>query len=224
MTTESWVEVAQLRRGLYRFLGGALLPPDEERIEALFAAAGYLDGMNIEAFPYYLQWNALLGVLEELPEDASLDGEYIRLFASGVDRTLCPPIESFYRGGAEGGDSARVTADVQRHTLSLGLSTTGAAEAPDHISSELEVMSALCAREATGWTGGVMADVEAAMRDQHRFLLTHLAVWLPSFAARVRDATGGEGVYGALVDFCHGYVVNDVSYVEATRAHLWGTT
>ncbi|MFQ5555589.1 MAG: molecular chaperone [Acidimicrobiia bacterium] len=221
MTSDTWVEVAQLRRGLYRFLGGVFLPPSEERVEGIVAAAGFLHDLGMEHFSYYTAWLRLLDVIDEMLDLQALEAEYIRLFASGTDKALCPLNEAFFRTDAKSGESAKLVADVQRHIQELGLSTAGAAESPDHLASELEVMSALCAREAGGWSRSDILVTDRVLKDEERFLRVHLSVWLPPFRARVAS-TSPESFYGAAVEMTHAFVLHDVDYLHATRTHLGG--
>ena len=154
-------EIARLRQGLYRFFGGALLAPRETWLESLTAAAGYLDGLGIEAYAFYPSWRALVDRIMDLEELSVLEAEYVRLFASGTDDALCPPTESYYRARAEGGGMARVMAELGHEYRALGIAVAG--EGPDHAVTELEVMSSLCASEAHAWE---TMDVVGAVRQQ----------------------------------------------------------
>ncbi|MDH3731654.1 MAG: molecular chaperone TorD family protein, partial [Acidimicrobiia bacterium] len=179
MTDE--VAIARLRQGLYRFFGGALIAPDEERLASLTAAANLLDAMGLEAYAFHSQWRSLSDIMRQLPDERALKAEYVRLFASGVDDSFCPPIESYYRAEAKGGGTAALVSSLERQYLALGFTPIDGSEAPDHVATELEVMSALCDREAVAWTLGNAPRAVSTLADQDRFLRYHLASWFPAF-------------------------------------------
>lgn len=215
----NWADVAQLRQGLYRFFGGAFLPPDTPRVDALLAAAGYLDDLEIEAFAYAGPWDTMLDAFEDLPPVETLSAEYIRLFASGMDGELCPPTESFYRNSAEGGGLAAAMAAVQREYGSLGLTPATASVPPDHVTTELEAMAELCSREADHWQLPDPDLVRTALRRQHAFLRRHLAAWFPAFRARVRNARA-LAFYETTVDAAHAFLLHDTDVIGSTLRAL----
>lgn len=214
MTDE--VAIARLRQGLYRFFGGALLAPDNERLESLVAATKLLDGMGIEAYAFHAQWRAMVTSIHEIPGGRVLKADYIRLFASGVDSSFCPPIESYYRAEAKGGGMAALVAALEREYRSLGIAPITDSEAPDHVATELEVMSALCDGEAAAWAFGNPANAIAALAKQDRFLRGHLSAWFPAFRQRVLDA-GALDFYRALVEAAHAFVAHDADLVRVMR-------
>ncbi len=215
----SWVDVARLRQGLYRFFGGALLPPDASRRESLIAAAGYLDGLGIEAFAFSGAWDVLVGTLECLPSSRELSAEYTRLFASGMDGELCPPTESFYTGSAEGGDLATAVAAVQRDYAVLGLSVVDASQPPDHATSELEAMAGLCSREVEDWESKQIEEVRVRLGVEHGFLRRHLAAWFPAFRLRV-ERSHKLPFYSATVDATAAFLVHEVDFIAWMRRVL----
>ena len=48
---------------------------------------------------------------------------------------------------------------------------------------------------------------------QARFLSGHLAVWVPVFATRTRDASAGR-FYRTLVDLIHAFVVHEADLIR----------
>lgn len=212
MTEKSWAETAQLRQGLYRFFGGALLPPEDHRTQAVLASAGYLDGLGIEAFAFAGPWDSMLDSFERLPSPADLSAEYVRLFASGMDGELCPPNESFYRADAEGGGLAEAVASVQREYAAMGLSPATPNEAPDHASSELEAMASLCAREVAHWEANQPKEARGMLDAERSFLRRHLAVWFPAFRARVAGS-GRLAFYITTVDAAHAFLTHEVDFI-----------
>ena len=191
------------------------MPLDADRLDLLRAGAGYLDDLGPGSFAYGRAWDALV---EELDEDLDVDRlgvEYVRLFASGVDGALSPPTESFYRAKARGGAMAEIVANLHHEYRELGLTATGS-ESADHITSELEVMSALCGREADAWDAGAESDALVQMGLEEAFLRRHLAQWVPEFARRA-----GRGArhpfYEAVAGAVHAFVVHDVDFMAAVR-------
>jgi TorA maturation chaperone TorD len=214
--TDTWAESALLRQGLYRFAGGALLPPGNDTLDVLRSAAKHLDDLGTGGFAFHRDWVALQDELQQL-SGGSLGEEYVRLFASGVDMALCPPVESYYRGDARGSAAGEIGAVVTRKVRSLGLVHTSPSIPPDHIVAEMEVMSALCAREAAAWRTAADTDALARLSEEEDFLAAHLSRWVPLFRDRLREVNA-EGLYRALVEFAYAFVVHDLDYVRAARA------
>jgi TorA maturation chaperone TorD len=212
---KSRADTARLRQGLYRFFAGALLPPEGDRVETLVAAAAYLDGLGIEAFPFAGPWNTMLDAFEVRGAPPELSAEYIRLFASGLDGELCPPTESFYRANAEGGGLAAAVASVQRDYGEMGLNLISTSEPPDHVTSELEAMAGLCAREVAFWDSDLPQQASATLGIERSFLRRHLAAWFPAFRARV-ERSGRLPFYTATVDAAHAYLTHEVDFIGWT--------
>ncbi|HSF87330.1 MAG TPA: molecular chaperone TorD family protein [Acidimicrobiia bacterium] len=205
--------IARLRQGLYRFFGGALSHPGDEEFATLRAAGDVLQTFPIADFAYFGAWRRFQRALAGIPTATSLDAEYVRLFASGTDGALCPPIESFYVAKAEGGGIADTVATLQRTYHELGLRWLDA-EAPDHIATELNVLSTLCGREADGWAAD---DARAAVRDlrrQNLFLRLHVLAWFTQFADRVRSASP-DGFYALVVDAVDAFLTHDYDWTRA---------
>ena len=209
-------EVARLRQGLYRFFGAALLAPRVERIEALRASATYLESMNLEDYAFYRDWARLVVVIGETENADQLAPEYVRLFAAGTSTAYCPPIESYYRAQGNGSATAQVVADLEREYRRLGLAAIAATEPPDHAATELEVMSALCAREAAAWETDRANEADACLSLEAQFLSGHLGRWFPLVRRRIRDSDAGS-FYRSLVDAIHAFVVHDGDLIRSLR-------
>lgn len=209
-------DTAQLRQGLYRFFGGALISLDRNQVATLVDAGRLLGEFDLESFAYFGQWQRLMTALAELTPVESLESEYVRLFASGVSRALCPPVESFYLAEAKGGGIADLVSRIEGDYRALGLAPVRGSEPPDHVATECEVMSALCSREASAWGSGSIEEAQAALADQERFLRGHLAVWLPEFRGRVQRAEPAP-FYAALLEAAHAFVVHDLDLIRAIR-------
>ncbi len=191
------------------------MPLDAERLEVLRAGGAYLDEMEPQAFAFGRSWDNFAGVLGGDLDLEELGVEYVRLFASGVDGALSPPTESYYRAQARGGAVAEIVADLQAEYRVLGLAVTGS-EPADHITSELEVMSVLCGREAAAWDNAAEMEALRQIRLEEAFLRRHPAQWVPAFARKARRAARHR-FYDAVVDAIHALVVHDVDFVAAMR-------
>lgn len=213
------VDIARTRQGLYRFLGGALLPPAEDHFELLAGAVAVLGERDLDSFAFSLSWHRLSGHFPVDIAGLGLDVDYVRLFASGRSGALAPPTESYYRVPAKGGGIAEFVADLQREYRSMGIASVGLGEAPDHVSTELEVMAFLCDLEARSWAGEQIRLVDDTLALQHRFLRRHLGVWIPRFRRRVKDAPPSQ-FYVDVADAVHAFVVHDTDYVQLIRKEL----
>lgn len=191
------------------------MPLDAERLEVLRAGASCLDGMGPRAFAYGRAWDGLVAALDDDIDVDRVGVEYVRLFASGVDGALSPPTESYYRAQAIGGAMAEIVANLHSEYRELGLTVTGS-ESADHITSELEVMSALCGREADAWEDEAATEALRQMSLEETFLRRHPAQWVPEFARRAARAARHR-FYKAVVDMVHALVVHDVDFIAALR-------
>lgn len=116
------------------------------------------------------------------PEDNSseLALAYTRLFL-GPQKPLVYPYESVHIEGQLGG----ITCDqVKRCYAEAGLKmSTTQHQLPDHISVELAFMAYLAAQEEQD-----TAQAQTWRQKQRRFLLDHLARWLPSFWQKIENS------------------------------------
>lgn len=206
-----------LRQGLYRFFGEALSSPTDEWLGLVRPAAELLDGLGVEPFAFNREWRSLLEVLGGEIELERLEREYVRLFVTAVSPSVCPPMESFYRTQPKGGGTADFLAFLVREYLAMGISVTGRSEAPDHVSTELEVMSILCSREVEAWEDGRLDMVGVVVDKELRFLHGHLMTWVPAFKSRVM-AADPDPVYRELIGAMHSFVVHDADLTYAIRA------
>ena len=216
--TES-VDIARTRQGLYRFFGEALLPPDEDRFALLAEAALVMSERGIDSFAFGPPWRRLA---HHFPVDVSGDGldvDYVRLFASGRSGALAPPTESYYRVPGKGGGIAEFVGELQREIRRMGIALVDPPEAPDHASTQLEVMAHLCDLEAGGWASEALDRVQGTLAWEHRFLTTHLQVWFPQFRRRVVSAPRSE-IYVDLIEAVHAFIVHETDYVSLIRREL----
>ena len=216
--TES-TDIARTRQGLYRFLGGALLPPAARTFAMLEGAVGVLNQRDIDMFAFSPDWRRLGRHFPVDIAEAGLDVDYVRLFASGMSGALSPPTESYYRVPAKGGGIAEFVADLQHEYRAMGIASVGLDEAPDHIATELEVMAYLCDQEANAWASDQPILAGDVLELESRFLHRHLVVWVPLLRTRVHKARPSS-FYRDLVDAVHSFVVHDRDYVQLIRGGM----
>jgi TorA maturation chaperone TorD len=209
-----WADDARTRQGLYRFIGVALRPPEAQRLELLASALELLDGRELDRYPYSMAWRRFRDQLSPISTIEPLEIEYVRLFGVGMGGTPATPTESFYRVPARDGGIADFVSRLQIEYRSMGLTSVGSTESPDHISTEMEVMSYLCGVEADAWEAEDVGTAMDTLRTEARFLAAHLAVWVPSFTERARGANA-TGFYGALVDLLHAFVIHESDFTRS---------
>ena len=195
------------------------MPPTVQQFDLLAGAVDILNDRDIDMFAFSPDWRRLG---RHFPVDITenrLDVEYVRLFASGMSGALSPPTESYYRVRAKGGGIAEFVAELQREYRAMGIASVGLEEAPDHLSTELEVMAFLCDLEAEAWIGDQVRLVEDVFELESRFLRQHLTVWVPRFRERVHNANP-PSFYLDLIDTVHAFVVHDKDYVHLLRKGL----
>lgn len=212
-----WADEARARQGLYRFIGAALLPPERGRLELLASAVGILESYDLDRSPYSIAWRNFVAVLgsDVSPEDLGI--EHVRLFGVGFRGTPAIPNESNYRAPNRDGAVAAFTASLQADYRSMGLISAGGGEAPDHVSTELEVMSYLCGVEADNWESDQETLALDTIEIEARFVRRHLAVWIPMFASRVLAAEPGP-FYDRAAKLVHAFVVHESDYLAAIVA------
>ena len=207
-----WADEARGRQGLYRFIGASLLPPERGRLEVLASAIGILEAYDLDKSPYSIAWRDFVEVLnsEISPEDLGV--EYVRLFGVGFSGTPAMPTESDYRAPNRDGAVAAFISSLQADYRSMGLVSAGGGEAPDHISTELEVMSYLCGVEADNWMSGHETLALDTIGIEARFVRRHLAVWIPMFASRVLAAQPAR-FYERASNLVHAFVIHESDYL-----------
>ncbi len=167
-------------------MSGALSVPSTGHFGALSNAFAFLDERGLDSFSFFLDWRRHGSHYPLDEHDAHLEVEYVRLFASGVSGAVSPPIESYYRSPAKSGEAAFL-ASLTREYASMGVRAVGG-ESPDHVSTEMEIMSVLCDREAQAWEDADDGGALEALVQQHAFLKHHLSAWVPQFHERTLSA------------------------------------
>jgi putative dimethyl sulfoxide reductase chaperone len=198
----------ECRTALYSALAlGFAYPAEPEMWPLLAEEMGYAaDRLNggVDLTTAVRQAQAAISVLNtplttELPGPAE---EHTFLFAR---QTPCPPYEStYYAGGLE-----QNLADVAAFYRAFGLQLAPEAhERADHISSQLEFMAVLCAKEARALSSNLTEPAETCRTARRSFLEFHLGRWTPAFAARL-EAKARLPLYPALAGVLLAYLAHE---------------
>lgn len=178
--------LARVRQGIYRIFAAAFLSPEPARLTDLVEGCRVLESMGIQYLAFFREWVPWREAVLAVDDVATIDAQYVRLFATGVAGAISPPIESFYTADPIRGEVGRLLADLRFVYNDYRLEPTDAvADTLDHVSIELEVMSALCAREADSRAAKNSRRLQLTLRHQAEFLEGHLGVWLPLFVRRI---------------------------------------
>ena len=142
----------------------------------------------------------------------SLCAAYVRLFGHAVC-SKCPPYELEY-GRTEIIQQAAELADIAGFYSAFGLEMNEASfERVDHVATECEFISVLCAKEARAIATDDGSLLESCFDAERSFLRDHLARWLPAFTHRVREADG-DGFYAALAEFSAHWIGHECRHFE----------
>lgn len=178
------------------------LPPTDERLSGLILALPQIrvETEPLRDFVFYPQWSRLLDELGTLDDVgvAAMRIDHSGVFERADPEHPCPPYETGYspRGGH---DAGMVVADLQEAYARFGL-VPAEHRAPDHLSTELEFVGALCSRE--GEDGLAIVTAERA------FLRSHLLRWLPRFATGIEAVRPG-GPYSRAAETAAAFVGHD---------------
>jgi putative dimethyl sulfoxide reductase chaperone len=204
----------ETRAALYSALALGFAYPAEPAMWPLLAeemgyAADRLNGGDeLDAAVRQVQTaiSALGTAATELPGPAE---EHTFLFAR---QTPCPPYEStYYAGGLE-----QNLADVAAFYRAFGLQLAPAAhERADHISSQLEFMAVLCAKEARALSSNLVEPAEICRTARRSFLEFHLGRWTPAFAARL-EAKSRLRLYPALAGVLLAFLAHEADELNVT--------
>ncbi len=207
---------ARSRAQLYGALAQAFVKPEaapregqDSLPQALQQAALAFDaeplGQLVEQAIGSLEISEKPGFAETL---RTLEIEYNRLFV-GPAPPQAPPYESVYRDarGLVMGPTAR---EVERRYAEAGLGLApDHRDLPDHVATELGFMAHLASQEAEAQPQDALIWLDRA----RAFLRDHLAVWLPRFCQRVREASR-HPFYAALAELTVTFVNLDVEWIE----------
>ena len=117
---------------------------------------------------------------------AELAVEYTALFLGPGGHVS--PYESVQTEGGSGRLWGPETAEVKRFIEAVGFDYKPEFHGlPDHVSVELDFISALVGREAAAWRSGDLLEVMTCLDTAQNFLAAHLGNWAPIFCAKVAD-------------------------------------
>ena len=202
-------DLARLRQGCYRVLAAGFGRPSPEVAEQVDAGFSVLEEMGVSAFSFardLWEWQEAL----KAADPAVLAAEYVRLFGSGIDGALCPPVESQHLGANLQGDPARHAGRIEDLMRRSGFNARTEDRPPDHLAVELELASALCGSEASDRSAG---GTGLQWLQWQQELVAVLAMWVPGLADTV-GAGDRSGVLAALTKATTAFVVHEHDLVR----------
>ena len=211
-------DVARFRQGAYRLLSASLQFPEADSLSRIREAAATLRSMSNTAssLAFYADLDRLLQRLQSLDETSidELQRLHVRLFGGSSVRKSIPLSESGYLDPISL-ETGQVFADLQSHYAYAGVTQDGASrgEPPDHITVELEFLSALCGQEADRWDEGDTARARRITKREGRFLEEHPCQWLPQLAQAL--GTRDRGLYALTATAIWSMVAHDVDFVHS---------
>jgi len=218
-------ELAQLRRGVYRFLAATFLPPEPARVESLVLAARFFRE-NLEAFAGFSFYGLWQRLVETFAGDRVSDPDRLERAYAGL---VVPSGRSSLPYEAAHLDPNRLLAGQIQSELEWEYRSAGlilrpdSHELPDHISVELEFMAFLCAREARAWLEeGLRGSGRRDLETEESFLRRHLSRWLPLFARGLRDV-GHLEPYALAAEAASAFVHHDLDLVRLLLDKLEAT-
>lgn len=212
---ETFEELARLRQGTYRLFSAAFLPPQPERLINLLAGADALEEMGMAHLAFYKEWVPWRRALNDVDDVVSIDVEYVRMFTTGIAGAVSPPTESFYDSDPIRGEVAEVLGSLRLVYDKYRLEPTSVvSDTLDHVSIQLEVMSALCAREAEARADHNDRRLESTLDNQLEFTQDHLGSWLPAFVDRIASAETAP-FYATLAPAAASFVHHDAGVVRS---------
>ena len=194
----------EARAGLYAALAMGFDYPDDDNEWELLTASLKSAGARLE------NSNGLGAALHHLGQAVDETRassivpaeEHTFLFAR---QSPCPPYESAYIDAGRG----HSLADVAGFYRAFGFQIApDAHQLPDHISSQLEFMAVLCAKEAYALQHGLSEQAEICRDARRTFLLEHLGFWTAVFAARVKS-TARLPLYPALAELVRAVLTHE---------------
>ena len=183
--TDSDVAAALTRAAVYRLLGAVFAYPGPERCAEIARIADTVvetlsDGRIAPA----------LRALADAARDAdpsTVAAEHVFLFDRQVH---CAPHEGAYGDAPQLAGKSALLADIAGFYTAFGLEpSSGEPEVEDHITAELEFMSALSLKEAWALAEGQTDGLAVTREAQTAFLADHLGRWATSFAEAIASAT-----------------------------------
>jgi DMSO reductase family type II enzyme chaperone len=209
--TETAVRADLDRSGLHRLLALGFRYPETGSL-AEFRRVQQLFGSE---WPFPSLDPALLAF--EVPDEASLTDEYLRLFDRKV---ACSPYESEYGMGNKAFTKSRDLADISGFYTAFGMALAeSAGDLQDHIAVELEFMSVLALKAAYARNEGLQDELEVTLGAEAAFLRDHLGRWVPHFCDRLEE-TCEQPFYAHLARLTRAWLDRECRRLEVTPLPL----
>ena len=193
--------------------------PDEAVLEALL---GRTTGDVLDEFagnsPELKAFAAMLAGLRDEDRAALLDAvrdEYTRVLI-GPGNLPASPYESPYRGTHDMGLFQENTIAVRHAYHEQGLRVRREQAVPDdHVGLLCAFMAALGERSLEAFRAGKYAELAVGLREQAAFQAAHLAGWLDTYAASVRNSKAGAKhvLYPQLIEALAAFVKADADFL-----------
>jgi TorA maturation chaperone TorD len=207
-------QVATARALAHGTFGRLVLWPTEARIGKLRAAVPDLRAAydTCLELPGFHAFGAALALLEGLDDVTALEEEYTELFMAGRN-VSCLPLESAH-GPREVAGAVATTVAMEYAGAGLG-PTNG--RAPDHVATEFDFLSSVCAREADAWASETPDHARRWLRSEASFMRAHLLGWLPRLARNVAGVRP-DGTYSPVLRAAVTFAAHDAEVVDALLA------
>lgn len=205
----SGVELARIRQGAFRLLAAGFGRPGLEVTDNVAAGYGALLDLGTAQFAFAVHLDRWVDALVAA-DPAVVASEHVRLFASGIDGAVCPPIESQQLGTNLQGDPARHAGRIEDLMRRSGFSSRNESLPPDHLVTELELASAMCGREAEARESGDPATEWLGWQAE---LVVVIRTWIGPFAVEVADKDR-SGVYRELTGATNAFIEHDYDVVR----------
>jgi len=209
---EGILSQAVLRQALYKLFATLFLYPGEEIILSLKSYAEELNS-NSSAWKKYMFAEKLSNLVDQIldihPSDIkTIVDEYNRLFSI---KPAVSPYETSYLAKS-GQSQPLIAAELSGIYSQAGLEVSAESnDFPDHIATELEFMSFLCALEIDAIRQEDSQMLSIAQKDQIDFVSKHLSLWYPEFAKKAFQEVDAKLIYRALVECVFAFMRNELS-------------
>lgn len=158
--------------------------------------------------------NAVRVAVDGTSADAAA-ADHARLFVNAPRGVAAPPYASWYLDMQLQGPSSRW---VERAYAEQGLERAAdSGEPPDYLGVELEFLHFLARHELAARGTNDDASLRIVIDAERRFVLNHVARWLPPFIANIRVAEPGP-VFAAAAELLWAVVQDDVRRLSTNHS------
>jgi TorA maturation chaperone TorD len=198
-------DLARLRQGSYRLTRDGFGFPDPGMANRAASSIPVLSDLGLFDFAFSLSLVDYVETLSSSDPDTLMPA-YMALFEVGVAGAACPAIESAWLADPDTG-VATIQSELRRTYLRFGLPASLIEDAAvDHVTTELDVMAALCGIEAE--MRATDRPVQRTVRNQIEFLHGHLGRWLPQMTEALIRVDRHEA-YSALAVAANSLITHD---------------